>query len=222
MFEPTSSTDGLPIFVASGRGRKHAVRLAATTVGVLLAAWLAALAAGLIGFAPLPQLTLPAADHGDAIPTVRSPRIGESLVARASAKRAGGLQSKVRREAKRGHAGSRPPSTAGRAPGTTGGGGTAGSNAGTSSAAAPAPTGPAGAATNPTPSPVPTSPGGQPSTTSDDPAATTSPDGPSGSTSPDGSAPTTSPSTSSASTSPSTSGATTSPDAPVDQSVPTG
>ena len=54
-----SSRDASPVFVAGGRHRSHAVRLAAATLGLLLAGWLTALAAGLIGFSPLPELTLP-------------------------------------------------------------------------------------------------------------------------------------------------------------------
>ena len=54
------SSKGTPqVFVAGGRHRNHAVRLAAATLGLLLAGWLTALAAGLIGFSPLPELTLP-------------------------------------------------------------------------------------------------------------------------------------------------------------------
>jgi hypothetical protein len=56
-----SSNDTSPVFVAGGRHRNHAVRLAAGTLGLLLAGWLTALAAGLIGFSPLPELTLPGA-----------------------------------------------------------------------------------------------------------------------------------------------------------------
>ena len=48
----------MPVFVAGGRHRNHAVRLAVATLGLLLAGWLTALAAGLIGFSPLPELTL--------------------------------------------------------------------------------------------------------------------------------------------------------------------
>ena len=47
-----------PVFVAGGHRRAHAVRLAAATLGLLLAGWLAALAASLVGFSPLPELTL--------------------------------------------------------------------------------------------------------------------------------------------------------------------
>jgi hypothetical protein len=54
-----SSGDTSPVFVTGRRHRSHAVRLAATTLGVLLACWLAALVAGLVGFSPLPELTLP-------------------------------------------------------------------------------------------------------------------------------------------------------------------
>ncbi len=54
-----SSGDASPVFVAGGRHRSHAVRLAAATLGLLLAVWLAALVAGLVGFSPLPKLTFP-------------------------------------------------------------------------------------------------------------------------------------------------------------------
>ncbi|MEK6271554.1 MAG: hypothetical protein AABM42_02775 [Actinomycetota bacterium] len=54
-----SPKDTSSVFVTGGRHRNHAVRLAAATLGLLLAGWLAALAAGLIGFSPLPELTLP-------------------------------------------------------------------------------------------------------------------------------------------------------------------
>ena len=54
-----SSGDTSPVFVAGGRHRSHAVRLAAATLGLLLAGWLAALVAGLVGFSPLPELTFP-------------------------------------------------------------------------------------------------------------------------------------------------------------------
>jgi hypothetical protein len=49
-----SSKDAAQVFVAGGRHRNHAVRMAAATLGLLLAGWLAALAAGLIGFSTLP------------------------------------------------------------------------------------------------------------------------------------------------------------------------
>jgi hypothetical protein len=52
------SKDTAPVFVAGGRHRSHAVRLAAIALGLLLAGWLAAIAAGLIGFSSLPELTL--------------------------------------------------------------------------------------------------------------------------------------------------------------------
>ncbi|MEK6327117.1 MAG: hypothetical protein AABM66_06285, partial [Actinomycetota bacterium] len=54
-----SSRDTSPVFVAGGHRRTHAVRLAAASLGLLLAGWLVALAAGLAGFSPLPELTLP-------------------------------------------------------------------------------------------------------------------------------------------------------------------
>ena len=54
-----SSNDRAPVFVSGGRRRTHAVRVAAATLGLLLAGWLVALAGGLIGFSPLPELALP-------------------------------------------------------------------------------------------------------------------------------------------------------------------
>jgi hypothetical protein len=63
-----SSTDALPVFVAGGRRRNGAVRLAAATLGLLLGAWLVALAVGLIGFSPLPKLALPLTDTAQTAP----------------------------------------------------------------------------------------------------------------------------------------------------------
>jgi hypothetical protein len=68
IFEHSSPDEHVPVFVADGRRRHHAVRLAAATVGLLLAGWLAALAGGLIGFAPLPELALPGAGQREAAP----------------------------------------------------------------------------------------------------------------------------------------------------------
>jgi hypothetical protein len=68
MLEEGSATDHMPVFVAGGRRRHNAVRLAGTTLGLLLAGWLAALAAGVIGFGPLPGLSLPGADHANPAP----------------------------------------------------------------------------------------------------------------------------------------------------------
>ena len=63
------SSKGTPqVFVAGGRHRNHAVRLAAATLGLLLAGWLTALAAGLIGFSPLPELTLPGRGSAQSAP----------------------------------------------------------------------------------------------------------------------------------------------------------
>jgi hypothetical protein len=63
-----SSKDTMPVFVAGGRHRNHAVRLAVATLGLLLAGWLTALAAGLIGFSPLPELTLPGTRSAQSAP----------------------------------------------------------------------------------------------------------------------------------------------------------
>lgn len=54
-----TSGDTSPVFVTGRRHRSHAVRLAAAALGLLLAGWLAALVAGLVGFSPLPELTFP-------------------------------------------------------------------------------------------------------------------------------------------------------------------
>jgi len=59
MLEEGSSTEAIPVFVAEGRRRHHFVRLFGATLGLLLAGWLAALATGIVGFAPLPAIPLP-------------------------------------------------------------------------------------------------------------------------------------------------------------------
>ena len=68
MQESDATTQQLPVFVTAGRHRHHAVRLAAATVGLLLAGWLAALLVGLVGFAPLGELPLPGSGHGQSGP----------------------------------------------------------------------------------------------------------------------------------------------------------
>jgi hypothetical protein len=47
------------VFVSGGHRRSRAVRVAVGALGVLLAGWLLALVAGLVGFTPLPELALP-------------------------------------------------------------------------------------------------------------------------------------------------------------------
>jgi hypothetical protein len=69
--QPTA--DRTPVFVSDGRGRNHAVRVAAATFGLLLAGWLAALAAGLIGFSGLPKLALPGAGAARTAPAAPDP-----------------------------------------------------------------------------------------------------------------------------------------------------
>jgi hypothetical protein len=54
-----TSGDRTPVFVSDGHRRTHAVRVGGAGLGLLLAAWLVALAAGLVGFTPLPELALP-------------------------------------------------------------------------------------------------------------------------------------------------------------------
>ncbi len=74
--QQASTAEQLPVFVADGRRRNRAVRLLAATAGLLLAGWLAALAAGLVGLAPLPRLALPGAGQGDAISAPQHPVAG--------------------------------------------------------------------------------------------------------------------------------------------------
>jgi hypothetical protein len=76
------SKDTAPVFVAGGRHRSHAVRLAAAAFGLLLAGWLAAIAAGLIGFSPLPELTLsrPGGAETAPAPPTHGPRtVGQNV-----------------------------------------------------------------------------------------------------------------------------------------------
>ena len=74
-----SSADASPVFVTGGRRRNHAVRLAAAALGLLLAGWLAALAAGLVGLSPLPELTLPGTG------AARAPAVAPDGVSRPAA-----------------------------------------------------------------------------------------------------------------------------------------
>ena len=200
-FEPNLSTDGLPVFVAEGRRRQNAVRLVKITIGLALAGWLAALAAGLTGFAPLPLLPLPGADQGHTAPVVRPQGSGDPPVAGGD---------------------SRPSSSAG------GRGQSAtpviGAPRPTTRTSTPTQPRPPGAATTSTPSAhgppsTPPSSGQQIASSPEGPGATTSPDGPGATTSPDGSGGTTSPDGSGGTTLP---GSATSPDAPVSGSLPTG
>lgn len=70
--EPKAPADGLPVFVAKGRRRYRAVRVGKVALGIALAGWLAALCAGLIGFAPLPLPALSGSDDGQAVSAVRA------------------------------------------------------------------------------------------------------------------------------------------------------
>jgi hypothetical protein len=65
-----SSKDRAPVFVSGGHRRARAVRVAASALGVLLAGWLVALAAGLVGFTPLPELALPGTGATRAAPAL--------------------------------------------------------------------------------------------------------------------------------------------------------
>jgi hypothetical protein len=77
MLDEGSTTNPIPVFVAEGRRRHHAVRLAGATLGLLLAGWVAALAVGLIGLAPLPAISLPGANQAKPAPVV-PPNAGAS------------------------------------------------------------------------------------------------------------------------------------------------
>ena len=65
-----SSKDRAPVFVSGGRRRTRAVRVAASALGLLLVGWLVAMAAGLVGFAPLPELALPGTGATRAAPAL--------------------------------------------------------------------------------------------------------------------------------------------------------
>ena len=107
-----SSNDTTPVFVAGGRHRNHAVRLAAATLGLLLAGWLTALAAGLIGFSPLPELTLPGTGSAQTAPAPpdQGPQPARVRDAKAHASPIASRQADGRRQGERGgerHAGRR-------------------------------------------------------------------------------------------------------------------
>jgi hypothetical protein len=224
ILEPDASTEGHPVFVDDGQRRNRAGRLATTTFGLMLAAWLAALAAGLIGPGPFPQLALFGTDHGHSVPEMRPQKAGDPPAARASHRV--GLPSSSSGEAKlhprtpapihssTGASSTGNPATGNPAGGATGGDGTSGSTTGRSDT--PTQTQPPAAATTQTPSadapsPPPVESTEQSAETSGS-GATSSPDVVSG-TSPDGSG---------TPTSPVESDTTNCPDAPIDASVPTG
>jgi hypothetical protein len=225
MLEPDASTDRHPVFVDDGRRRNQVGRLATTTFGLMLAAWLAALAAGVIGSGPFPQLSLLGADHEQAVQGTRPQTSDNPLAGRATSRNVGPPSSSNSepRSGARIHPGTGASST--REPG----GGTATREGGTATGgdgAAPPTVGtrdtptqvqPPGATTTQTPSvpaPSPTAPeSGQQSAVSSGPSATTSPDVASGTTSPDGSG---------TPTSTVGSGTTDAPDAPISDSLPTG
>jgi hypothetical protein len=218
MLEPDASTDGQPVFVDDGRRRNQVGRLATTTFGLMLAAWLAALAAGVIGAGPFPQLGLLGANHEEAVPEVRPQTSDDPPAGRAASRNVGppsSSNSETRRAAPI-HPGTGAPSTPESGGGTaTGGDGAAPPTVGTTGT--PTQIQPPGATTTQAPSaetPSPTPPeSGQQSAISSGPSATTSPDVASGTTSPDGSG---------TPTSTVESGTTNAPDAPISDSLPTG
>src|SRR6476659_6510179 len=80
-----SSDDRAPVFVSGGRRRTHAVRVAAATLGLLLAGWLVALAGGLIGFSPLPELRIPGTGAARTAPADGAPQPGAKRDANVNA-----------------------------------------------------------------------------------------------------------------------------------------
>jgi hypothetical protein len=125
-----SSKDHAPVFVSGGRRRTQAVRVAAATLGILLAGWLGALAGGLIGFSPLPELALPGtgstrtapADRASQPAAKRDANVNASPIARVPA-------SSDHNEASRAQSSASPGASGG---GTGGGGsGAEGSGGGT-------------------------------------------------------------------------------------------
>jgi hypothetical protein len=101
-----ASADALPIFVAGGRLRHHAVRMAAGALALLLAAWLAALTAGLIGLSPLPKLGFPSGSDRPADP----PRSHSAATGRARTHDPISGLSGLKRAASRAAAGAATPS----------------------------------------------------------------------------------------------------------------
>jgi hypothetical protein len=215
MPEPEASTDRHPVFVDDRRVRNRVGRLATTAFGLLLAAWLAALAAGVIGSGPFPQLALLGADQEQAVPM--RPQTSDDPAAGRAASRSVAAPSRSNSETP-GAAGihrSTGTSSTGEAGGTsTGGDGAPRPTAGPRET--PTQIQPPGETTTETPSAeAPTPPeSGQQTAISSRPSVTTAPDISSGTTSPDGSDSSLAPTVGASSTD--------SPDAPIDGSVPTG
>jgi hypothetical protein len=127
MLEEGSSTNPIPVFVAEGRHRHHAVRVAGATLGLLLAGWLAALAAGLIGFAPLPAISLPGVKQAKPAPVAQpgtrashSPVTNGPLSGDSRAERSNAVPSSAGGNAAASHSGAAATGSAGSNSGSSG------------------------------------------------------------------------------------------------------
>jgi hypothetical protein len=76
-----SDMDQLPVFVAVGQRRRHAAKFIAPAFGLLLLGWVVALAAGLVGFSPLPKLPIPGTEPTRSAPKVMDPASGRGAAA---------------------------------------------------------------------------------------------------------------------------------------------
>lgn len=187
MLDEGSTTNPTPVFVADGRRRHNGVRLLGATLGLLLAGWLAALATGIVGFAPLPALPLPSSGPSDTAPATHP----DPVVARAPAGPSGTARPVIERQSQAVHqsgsAAPRAESSPGGSHGAATGTGTSGSSgsgstastggSGGGSAAPPSGTGsttapPSGTGTGTTPPPPSGTGGGSQSNSGSEPAWT--------------------------------------------------
>ena len=93
MLDEGSSTNPVPVFVADGRRRHHAVRLLGGTLGLLLAGWLAALAVGIVGVGSLPAIPFPDGGPPNTAPAPHP----DPVVAKAPAGPAGDAEPMIQR-----------------------------------------------------------------------------------------------------------------------------
>jgi hypothetical protein len=146
-----SSDVGAPVFVSGGRRRTHAVRVAAATLGLLLAGWMVALAGGLIGFSPLPELRLPGTGAAREAPADRASQPGAERDANVNASPIARVPASGHNETSRAQSSATASASGG---GTRGGGSGAGSAGGGTSLTSPS-TGGASAQPQPnTPAPA--------------------------------------------------------------------
>ncbi len=148
-----SSNDRAPVFVSGRRRRAHAVRVAAATLGVLLAGWLVALAGGLIGFSPLPELRLPGTGAARTAPADGASQPGVESDANVNASPIARVPASGHHETSRAQSNATVSASGG---GAAGGGSGAGSVGGGTSSTSP---NPAGGSAQPQPAtPAPSTP----------------------------------------------------------------